>query len=120
YLAELSSFFPEKRYLGIDISPELIAAAALRHPSLDFVATDFFAAKAEPADAIMMRFLVQHLGDFGAVLRGARRLLRPGGALIIIEADLGRSIVRPLPSAFHQMLLTYNEASAADGGFKAR
>jgi hypothetical protein len=73
---------------------------------------------AEPADLIVMRFLVQHLGDFGAILRRAKALLRPGGSLLVVEADLARSHIGPPPGTFLRMLGAYNKASAADGGIK--
>ena len=120
YLAALKSFFPAKSYLGVDLSPELIAAASHRHGDIRFVEADFFALVTEPADALIMRFLVQHLGDFGSILEQAGRLLRPGGSLVIVEADLARSLVWPLPAAFYQMLDTYGRISAADGGLKMR
>jgi hypothetical protein len=47
-------------------------------------------------------------------------MLRPRGALIIIEGDLSRSTVRPLPPAFYRMLTTYQRVSVADGGLKER
>lgn len=120
YLAELKSYFPKKRFLGVDVSPELIAAASHRHADIDFVEADFFALDAEPADAVIMRFLVQHLGDFGSILRQTKRLLAPGGMLVIVEADLSRSLVWPLPATFYEMLDTYGRVSAADGGLKMR
>lgn len=118
YLAKLAAFFPDKDYLGVDLSPELTGLARHRHPSLPIVTGDFFQASVAPADLIVMRFLVQHLGDFGAILRRAKALLRPGGSLIVVEADLARSQIAPLPSTFLRMLVAYNKASAADGGIK--
>lgn len=120
YLSELKTFFPAKKYLGIDMSSELIATATLRHPEIAFQVSDFQTAETERADVVVMRFLVQHLGSFRAVLRGASRMLRPGGALIIIEADLDRSIVRPIPPDFLRMLNTYGQVSADAGGLKSR
>ncbi len=67
-----------------------------------------------------MRFLVQHLRDFGAILRRAATLLRPGGALVIIESDLARSQVLLPPRSFLAMLLAYHRASALEGGLKTR
>ncbi len=120
YLSKLRAHFPQKSYLGVDISPELTSSATLRHPEIEFETADFFRVSAPPADVVVMRFLVQHLGDFRAILRQSRELLRPGGALIIVEADLARSTVRPVPMAFYQMLTTYREVSVADGGLKER
>lgn len=119
FLAKVAAFFPDKDYRGIDISPELSGLARRRHPNLAIETADFFKAKAAPADVLVMRFLVQHLGDFGAILRRARQLLRPDGALIVVEADLGRSQMLPVPANFIRMLLAYGKASAADGGIKA-
>ncbi|MGD9737860.1 MAG: trans-aconitate 2-methyltransferase [Bauldia sp.] len=118
YLSRVASFFPEKDYVGVDISKELIEAAREAHPEHAFAAGDFFAADMEPADVVIMRFLVQHLRDFRAVLQGAARALRPGGTLIIIESDMSRSEIRPIPGAFHRMLLAYHKASASEGSLK--
>ena len=120
YLSRLRTHFPQKSYRGIDISPELTMSASVRHPDIAFETADFFAVSTQPADVLIMRFLVQHLGDFGAILKKAREMLKPGGALIIIEADLARSVVRPVPSVFYRMLATYQEVSVADGGLKER
>lgn len=120
YLSKLAEFFPDKRYLGVDISPALVTSAAGKHPALDFRVADFFAAPQRNADMLIMRYLVQHLGDFGAILRQARRSLRPGGAMVIIESDLARSLLRPIPPEFYRMLITYHEVSASDGGLKGK
>jgi len=120
YLAALRAFFPDKRFFGLDVSPELIATASQRYPEIEFKQADFFALQTEPADVLMMRFLVQHLGDFRSILRQASRVIRQDGTLIIVEADLARSLVRPLPAAFYEMLETYEAVSTKDGGLKAR
>lgn len=118
YLSRLAGFFPDKEYVGVDISPELVATAAHCNPQHSFVTGDFFALDVAPADVVVMRFLVQHLQNFGAILRGAERALKPGGTLVIIESDMSRSEIRPVPEAFHRMLLAYHMASAAEGGLK--
>ncbi len=118
YLAKLQQFFPGKAFVGIDISAELTGSAAVRHPGIEFHTADFFSASVASADVLIMRFLVQHLGDFTAILRQAQRMLRPRGALIIIESDLSRSTMRPLPPTFFDMLTIYHQVSAAEGGLK--
>jgi len=44
YLGRISSFFPKKRYLGIDISSAMISIARATHGAghIDFTASDFF------------------------------------------------------------------------------
>ena len=121
YLGKLQQFFPEKQYSGVDISPQLIEVAARRYPSIDFTASDFLAYPAEPRfDLVIMRFLVQHLKDFGKVLEGVERVLRPGGRLLTIESDLSNSRHLPPLPVFTDMLLTFERAAAAKGGLKPR
>lgn len=118
YLSRLAGFYPDKDYVGVDISAELIAAARLQNPQHEFLTGDFLTADVAPADVVVMRFLVQHLKDFPSILQGAERMLKPGGTLIIIESDMSRSEIRPVPGAFHRMLLAYHVASASQGGLK--
>ncbi len=90
YISRLHEFFPEKRYFGVDISQELVAIAARRHPDIAVTLADFTQYTPDRRfDLIVMRFLVQHLKDFGAILQAADRLLTPTGRLLIIEFGSG-------------------------------
>src|SRR5215468_10233302 len=121
YLSRLREFFPEKRYFGVDISPELVTIAARRHPDIAVTMTDFTKyAPDRRFDLIIMRFLVQHLKDFGAVLDAADRLLTPTGRLLIIESDLAASGHHPDLPAFTEMLHTFARVSGEQGAIKPR
>ena len=121
YMSRLQEFFPDKEYCGVDLSPELVARAASRHPTLS-VSVDNITTYAprQRFDVIVMRFLVQHLKDFRAILDAADRLLRPGGRLVIIESDLARCSNFPALPIFTDMLLTFARVSAAHGAVKER
>ena len=89
YLARLRSFFPAKDYAGIDISRELVDLAR-QYAGIDFALCDFFALPPRRShDVILMRFIVQHLKDFGMLLDQAARLLRPGGLLMTYSCSGG-------------------------------
>ncbi|MCW5718025.1 MAG: methyltransferase domain-containing protein [Bauldia sp.] len=120
FLSRIAAYFPEKDYLGIDISPELIDLARRNHPRRTFIAGDYFTAAPGRAEIVLMRFLVQHLSDFGAVLRRSADLLLPGGALVIVESDLARSQILPQPRTFLTMLVEHQRVSALSGSVRTR
>jgi SAM-dependent methyltransferase len=121
YMARLQEFFPEKEYCGVDISPELVARAASRYPELSVSADNIVSyAPRRRFDIIIMRFLVQHLRDFRAILAAADRLLLPTGRLIVIESDLARSSIFPALPIFTAMLHTFARVSSAHGAIRGR
>jgi ubiquinone/menaquinone biosynthesis C-methylase UbiE len=121
YMSRLQEFFPEKEYCGVDLSPELVARAASRHPALAVSVDNIVSyAPRERFDVVVMRFLVQHLRDFRAILDAADRLLRRGGRLVVIESDLARCSNFPALPIFTEMLLTFARVSAAHGAVKGR
>ena len=107
YISKIAHHFPEKTYLGIDTSPELISVARQRKaaPSLCFEQRDFYEFQSEELfDVVVMRLIVQHLKGFEPVLCQASRLLKPGGSLVIIEPDLPNSWNRPETPKFERLL----------------
>ncbi len=122
YVSRLASSFPEKTYVGLDTSLALIASARARPKTgtITFIAGNYFTC--EPAarcDAILMRFVVQHLTDMHAILGKANTLLSKGGSLFIVEPDLPRSRNVPATPLFMGMLSAYEDHAAAKGRIRA-
>ncbi len=92
FMRTLGRAYPDKRFTGIDVSADLLAFARDADPEGAYRHADFSGFdSAHRFDVILLRFVVQHLTDFGAVLASCERLLAPGGAVLIIESDLGAS-----------------------------
>lgn len=107
YISHISKFFPDKFYTAIDRSPELILIAkkecTAHNLHFEQKALETFHPEKE-FDLILMRLVVQHLNDFSSVLSQAKRLLKPGGKLLIIEPDLNKYHNQPAMHLFDQML----------------
>ncbi|MER7079013.1 Methyltransferase domain-containing protein [Saccharopolyspora kobensis] len=73
--------------VGCDISPRMVELAAQRAPSAEFRVHDL----AEPldwlpdssVDLVLFALALEYLDDRAAALRELRRVLRPGGALVL-------------------------------------
>ena len=123
YIAQLHSLCPEKTYTGIDVSAELIAVAKKQHVAtgLQFHNCDFFAyPSGSGADLILMRFLVQHLTDFPAILAQAAALTSADGNILIIEPDRAACLTIPDLPLFSAMLSLYEHANNKRGRMRNR
>lgn len=121
YLSRLHAFFPQKNYVGIDVSSELIQVAKSRHKDLVFLAADFFSYQPEEkSDLIVMRFIVQHLRDFPAILGRAANLLNSGGSVLIIEPDFRNSRNVPETPLFEALLRAFDDHAGSEGLNRAR
>lgn len=122
YVSRLATFFPDKAFVGLDLSPALIASANARPTAsnVHFVGGDYFSYRpAKRIDAILMRFVVQHLTDMAAILRKASSLLTRGGNLFIVEPELSQSASFPPTPLFTRMLNAYETHAAAKGRIRA-
>jgi ubiquinone/menaquinone biosynthesis C-methylase UbiE len=88
-LARLHELLPGARLLAVEPDPELAALARARVPAAE---VSVAAAEALPypdgsVDAIVARYVFQHLADPLVAARELRRVLRPGGLLAAVEVD---------------------------------
>jgi 2-polyprenyl-3-methyl-5-hydroxy-6-metoxy-1,4-benzoquinol methylase len=75
--------------VGIDVAPSMVRRAALAHPSIPFRIGTFEAIPAGPGafDAVLVNFVLNHVGRPELALREAVRVLRPGGWLALSSWD---------------------------------
>lgn len=81
------------RFIGIDVEPDMVAAARARTahlPAVDIRHADLAAIVWEPADLIVAGYTLQFLPDQArtALLGQLHAALRPGGALVLFEKVL--------------------------------
>ncbi|HET7571460.1 MAG TPA: class I SAM-dependent methyltransferase [Gaiellaceae bacterium] len=100
---ELARAVPERRVVGVDQSPEMLAAGRarvgraglarrveLREGRAEEVAAD------GEFDALTFTYLLRYVDDPAATLRGLARTVRPGGTVAMLEFAVPRGIWRAL------------------------
>lgn len=107
---------------GMDFDPTMLAHARElmgAAENVSFVEGDA-AATGLPAgsfDVVLARFLLQHVPSSEAVLEEFRRVLRPGGRLIAIDADIASSVIFvPEPPFYRELMVGVEEAQRRQGG----
>ena len=85
-LALLHEKYPDRRYVGLDLTPEMIEVARTKvAPGMGFVVGDAESLPFDEAsfDAVLCSNSFHHYPNPAAFLAGALRVLRPGGRLIL-------------------------------------
>jgi demethylmenaquinone methyltransferase/2-methoxy-6-polyprenyl-1,4-benzoquinol methylase len=101
---ELVRAGPERRVVGIDQSPEMLAAGRERIARAGLSdRIDLREARAEDLsfadgefDALSFTYLLRYVDDVPATLRELARVVRPGGTMAMLEFGLPRGVWRPL------------------------
>jgi SAM-dependent methyltransferase len=108
--------------VGTDLMPDLLEAARTPAPAAELVQDDLFATRLEPAsfDLVHARFVLAPLGRWEEQLAIYRRLLRPGGMLVLEEPDSGSWHFNPrAPGAERVIELVLDAFRAAGSEFDA-
>jgi SAM-dependent methyltransferase len=113
--------------VGTDIDESLLDAArsflaAEGISNVELVADDLFDSKLEPQsfDLVHARYLIAPLGRGSEQVASHQRLLRPGGAVVLEEWDLGSWHFNPPAPAAERLIGLLSEIFAALGGEAGR
>lgn len=105
---------PGARLCGIDISPEQIATARRHLEGLGLGEAELVVGDAAALpwpdrcfDRVRLVWVVEHLANPEAVLREARRVLKPAGTIHLTETDYGSLRVSPPDAAIEAFLAAF-------------
>lgn len=114
---------PSGRVVGTDVDAKMLAGAAQlveaeRLGNVTLVEDDLFRSKLAPAsfDLVHARFQIAPLGRAAAQMTAYKRLLRPGGTLVLEDPDMASWRVNPEAPAVTELIALIARGFAAAGG----
>jgi len=118
---------PSGQIVGTDIDESLLGAArsfleAEGISNVELLVDDLFRSRLEPQsfDLVHARYLIAPLGRGREQVASHRRLVRPGGTLVLEEWDLGSWHFNPRAPAAERLIQLLSEIFAALGGEAGR
>lgn len=112
--------FPDLQVVGLDRSRELLEMAEGRYQqNLSFVEGDIYDLSSlvpESFDFIYARLVFMHLQEPLRALENLRRLLKPGGRIVIEDADRDCMFFEPAPESFSDFWGRVQEGQRRLGG----
>lgn len=107
------------RVVGVDLSPQMLAAARLKLPEVEFHEADLHRLPLpdRSADTVLCALALTHVPDLAAALAELVRVLRPGGHLVISDSrglvgDIGLPLVRERPDKSTGFLPTWSRLTS--------
>ena len=118
---------PSGQVVGTDIDESLLSAArsfleAEGIPNVELVIDDLFDSKLEPQsfDLVHARYLIAPIGRGSEQVASHRRLVTPGGSLVLEEWDLGSWHFNPPAPAAERLIRLLSDIFAGLGGEAGR
>ncbi len=122
----IAALVPDGRVVGIDADRGLLMGARRRVAAagggnLRFVQAlvDDIPIENDSFDLAYARFLFQHLPRPVAALTELRRVIRPGGRVVVVDTDDGGLVLHPAPQGLPALLARTQAAQARRGGDRA-
>ncbi len=119
----LAARSPGARFTSVDVSGASVEQARRRVAdaglaNVELQQADVFALPFAPAsfDHVFVCFVLEHLAAPGEALARLRDMLRPGGALTLIEGDHGSTLFHPEDPAARDAIACQVELQRASGG----
>lgn len=113
----MAEYFPHAEITGIDRSSELLAEARINSP-LNFKEADIYELPFadDSFDFVYSRLVFMHLKDPQLALKNLLRVLKPGGRILIEDADRDCMFFEPAPASFPEFWEKVQTAQRRLGG----